>query len=70
MNPHDTPHIPSQVPPTRSNSKILGGIQPVGVNHEIPVILVYTRRLAPVFAREELRDRSSFDRVDRAEGEP
>jgi hypothetical protein len=55
MNPHDSSHITGQIPPTSRNSQILSGIQPISINHEISIILVYTRRLAPVSIGEEFR---------------
>lgn len=54
MNPHDRSYVPSQIPPTRRDGKVLSRIQPVGVDHEVPVILVDTRRLAPIAIRKEL----------------
>jgi hypothetical protein len=55
MNPHDSSHITSQIPPTSRNSQILSRVQPIGIDHEIPIILVDTRRLASVPIGEEFR---------------
>jgi hypothetical protein len=55
MDPHDSSHITSQIPPTSRNSQILSRVQPISIDHEISIILVYTRRLAPVPIGKEFR---------------
>lgn len=53
MHPHDRPHVTRQIPPTRRKRQILARIQPIRVDHKIPVFLVNRRRLGPVLAAEE-----------------
>jgi hypothetical protein len=54
MHPHDRSHVSSQIPPTRRHRQVLGRVQSIRIDHEIPVILVDLRRLAPVLAAEKL----------------
>ena len=55
MHTHNSTHIPSQVPSTRRNSQILCGVEPISINHEIAVILVYDPCFTPIPVVEKLR---------------
>jgi hypothetical protein len=70
MHSHDRSHVSSQIPPTRRHRQVLGRVQSIRIDHEIPVILVDLRRLAPVLAAEKLGQRFSFESVDRTQVEP
>lgn len=64
MNSHNGANITGQVSPAGRHSQILDGIQPVRVDHEVSVVLVDMRCLAPVAAVEKLGEGLSFDVVD------
>ena len=48
VTPHDGAHVPGQVPPARRACQILGGVQTVSVDHEVPVAQIDLRGLAAV----------------------
>ena len=55
MHTHDSTHIPSQVPSARRDSQILCWVEPIGINHEIAIILVYNPSFASIPVVEKLR---------------
>lgn len=48
MHPHDRANVTGQIPPTRRHRQVFSRVQPVCVDHEISIVLVHARRLAPV----------------------
>lgn len=54
VHAHDSTHISSQVPSACSHCEVLCRVQSVCVDHEITVVLVDRRSLAPVAVVEEL----------------
>lgn len=70
MDAHDGTDIASQIPSTRSDSKVLGGAQAIRVDHKVTVILVYSRGLAAIPRVEELGERFLFYGVDFGHVEP
>ncbi len=50
--------------------QIFGGVEAVGVDHEVAIGQIDFRRFAPVLAVEELRQGALLDRVDRVVVEP
>lgn len=56
--------------PARSRCYVLGGVQPVSVNHKVPVSQINFRRFRFVFAIEELREGTLLNRVDGIVVEP
>lgn len=63
MYSHDGADIASQVPSTRRDCEILDGIQAVGVDHKITVVLVDGRCFASVSTVEEFGQGFLFQRV-------
>lgn len=70
MHPHDRSYISRQVSSTRRHGQIFGRVQPIGVDHEIPIILVDLRRLASVLSAEEFGQGFTFEGVHGGEVEP
>lgn len=70
MNPHDSANISGKVPATGRDSKILNGVQSIGVDHEIPIVLVNRRSLAAVPAIKEFRQSLLLDGVNDMHVEP
>lgn len=64
MDPHDGTDITRQVPATGSGGEILLGVQPVSINHEVPIGQVDFWSLGLVLAIEELRESPPFDGVN------
>jgi hypothetical protein len=64
MNTHDCAYVAGQVAPTGCDCEVLDRIQPVGVDHEVAVVLEYGRGLASVSIVEELGKSLAFDVVD------
>ena len=70
VHAHDGAHVAGQVPPARRRTQVLRGVQPVGVDHEVPVGQVDLRRLGHVLAVEELWQVALLDAVDGVVVEP
>ena len=64
MNAHDGADISRKVATAGCNRKILDGVQSVGVDHEISVVLVDGGSLAAVSAIEEFGQSFLLYRVD------
>lgn len=54
MNTHDSTDITGKIASTSGDSQVFDGVQPVGVDHEVSVVLVSSRGLAAIAAIEEL----------------
>jgi hypothetical protein len=70
MHAHDCTDIAGEVATAGRDGEILNRVQPVGVDHEVTVVLVHRRRLAPVPVVEELGQCFPLDVVDRVHVEP
>ena len=70
MNAHDGANITCQVTTTSSHSQIFDGVQSVGVDHEISVVLVSSGSLAAITAIEEFCEGLLFDRINGVHIEP
>lgn len=55
MNAHDSTDISSQIPATSSDREVFDWIESVRIDHEVPVVHVYSGRFAAISAIEELR---------------
>ena len=64
MNTHNSTDITRKVATASSNSQILDGVQSIGIDHEVSVIFVCSRRLAAVTAIEELSESLPLNWVD------
>ena len=54
MNAHYRANIACEISPAGCDSKIFGGVQTVGVDHEIAIVLVYQWRLGSISIVEKL----------------
>jgi hypothetical protein len=70
VHPHDGADVAGQVATAGGDGEILDRVQPVGVDHEVAVVLVHGGGLAPVPAVEELGEGLTLDVVDRVHVEP
>jgi hypothetical protein len=70
MHAHDGTNIASQVATAGRDGEILDRVQAVGVDHEVAVVLVHRRRLAPIPVVEELGQCFPLDVVDRVHVKP
>jgi hypothetical protein len=70
MDSHDGTHITCQVSATGCDGQILDRVQAVGVDHEVAVILVDCRSLAPVAVVEELGHSFPLDVMNGVHVEP
>lgn len=70
MHSHNSADVAGQIAPTGSESQILRGIEPIGVDHKVAVFFVDGGRLASVASIKELRQTFSLDGVDVAEIKP
>lgn len=70
MDSHDGTDIPRQIPAAGRDGQILDGIQTVGIDHEIAVVLIDGRRLASVPAIKELGESLLLNRMDGVHVEP
>src|SRR5258708_4879970 len=70
MDSHNSANISSQIPSASSDGQVLYGVQPVGVDHEVAVVLVDGWSLASVSVVEELWQGLSFDIIDVVHVEP
>jgi hypothetical protein len=70
VHAHDGTDITRQIATAGGDGKVLDRVQPVGVNHEITVVLVYRRGLASVPVVEELGQRFPLDVVDSVHVKP
>ena len=64
MDPHNRANIAGQVSAAGRHGQVLDGVQSVGVDHEVAVVLVHSRRLAPIPVVEKLGECLPFDAVD------
>lgn len=70
MDAHNRTHITGKITATSSDSQVFDGVQAVGVDHEVTIVLVSCRRLAAVASVEELRERLLLDGIDGVHVEP
>ena len=70
MNSHDGANISCKISSASSDSEVFRWIEPVGVDHEIPVIFIDRRRFTPVPIIEEFPHGLLFQCVDSMHIEP
>ena len=70
MHPHDSAHVTRQIPPAGRHGQILPRVQPIRVDHKVPIVLVYRRRLASIAITEKFWETAAFYRVDGGHAEP
>lgn len=70
MNPHDSANVSGEVSPAGGDGEVLGGVEAVGVDHKVAVVLVNRRSLAPILRVEELGEGPPFEWVNDGEAEP
>ena len=61
MNSHDGTDIASQVASASCDCKIFLGIEPISVDHEVPVVFVHSRSFASIAAVKEFREGLFFN---------
>ena len=61
MDSHDGADISGQITSASSDCQILLGVESIRIDHEVSVVLVYSRRLASIAAVEELGQGFLFD---------
>lgn len=64
VHPHDSTNISGKITATGCNGKILDGVQSVGVDHEISVVLVDGGSLATIPCIEEFRQGLLLDGME------
>ena len=70
MDTHDGTDVAGEIAATGGDGEVLGGVEAVGVNHEVAVVAVDCGRLAAVAAIEELGQGLALAEVDVAHVEP
>lgn len=70
VHTHNGANVSTQISPASRECQVLGWVQSVCVDHEIPRIFVSRRRLAAISAVEPLRKRFLLNLVDRVHVEP
>ncbi len=70
MYTHNGADIPCQIASAGSDREVLCRAQAVCVDHEVAVILVYSRCFTPIPRVKELRERAALDGVDLRHVEP
>lgn len=64
MYTHDSADITSEISPTSRNSQIFDRVEAIGINHEVPVVLVNSWSFASIPVVEKFWECLSFDVVD------
>ena len=70
MDTHNRTDVSSQVSSTCGDCQVFYRVEPICINHEIPVIFIYSWGFASISVVEELRECLSFDIVDLVHVEP
>lgn len=70
MDTHDGAYVASQVSPASRHSKVLDGVEPVGVDHKIAVVLVNGWSFASVAIVEEFGHGLALDFMNSVHVEP
>lgn len=70
MHSHDGTDIASQIPSTGRDGEVFGRVEAVCVDHEVAVVLIYSRSFAPVATVEKLCHGLSLNVVNCVHVEP